>query len=1071
MPERREKVLKRLKEDLVGPYTEDEEVNSGPTDVYMTGILWPFKSRISEAEDEKLGVEGISGRSGDSPGSGEEEEVIVLGLSKPSSAGISFAVFSEDGKPSISIRLSFGMYRPLSPDDEMSVDEEAENVDSKVESDEIEQPLWKRTPYSVEIRGVDLYQINSTEIDLEEYGCPSGVWIHIRTAPWERNKLVTVTALNKIDPGDVYLPENTGKSVLCQVSLEVTPEPGTHLIARPSGKSAYLDEAGGEDGSTALLYRNAREYATGHTCSAEWVMGDTPETAACVRTTWIPEAVVPATSPMGHPLFDEIRQKKDMQPFSAKWLASASDDELATALLQVAEVYDAWILIQQEKIPALEDKFRAQAESNLNVCRCARDRMKSGAERISADPLMAEAFRLANGAMQTQFEWERGKEEVLVWRPFQIGFVLLAFESVADRHHNDRKYMDLLWFPTGGGKTEAYLALIAFLLFYRRLAAERNPDEGAGVAAVMRYTLRLLTTQQFARASSMILACEAIRRGKISYRDRPAPDLGKVPFSIGLWVGGEATPNTLEDLATDRRGYVSPEQLERCPACHNILKWTKITVNTQITDVTVHCPNDKCILYDSNATLPVYTIDEIIYRERPSLLIGTVDKFAQIVRRTEIVPLFGIDSGNPPDLIIQDELHLISGPLGTMVGLYETALDRLLSSPGSNPKIIGSTATIRRASDQVGALFNRKTCQFPPPGIDADDSGFAVTDYNAPGRLYVGITTAGRSAKFTLQGVSASLLQSGKATFRDDEARDPYWTLVSYFNSLRELGGALVLVQDDVYDSISMISKRRGETELQRDPENVEELTSRRSQQEIRDMLWKLSQKAGNTAAVDVVLATNMVSVGVDISRLGLMLINGQPKGISEYIQATSRVGRSSGPGLVVAVLNNAKARDRSHYESFVTWHRTLYRDVESTSVTPFASRARDKALHAVLVALIRHLIPDYAEDPRINPDTEEIEEIVDYIAERAKIIDPEETRVRDELNNLLMRWDYMNPEYYWKRNRHSLLQDAERVAAMRALGKPVGNAWSTMNNMRTVEPSTGFSVILYQPSFRGKQE
>lgn len=1071
MPERREIVLKRLKEDLLGPYTEDEVIDSAPTDVYMTGILWPFKSRISEADDEKLGVEGGSDRAGDDPGSGEDEEVSIRGLSKPSSAGISFAVNSSGNNPFISIRLSFGMYHPVSLDDENSVDGEVKKIKNQVESDEIEGLKWKRTQYCVDIRDFNLYEIFSKEIDIEEYGGPSGVRIHIRTAPWERSKLVTVTVLNKIDPGDEYLPENTGKSVICQVSLEVTPGIGTQLITRPSGKAAYTNEVGGEDGSTALLYRDAREYATGHTCSAEWEMGDTPETTSWVRTTWIPEAVVPATSPLGHQLFKESRKETDKQPFSAKWLSIASDNELGKALLQITEVYNAWIQIQQEKIPALDEKFRAQATSNLNICRCARDRMKAGAERISAEPQMAEAFRLANRAMQTQFEWEKGEDKSLEWRPFQIGFVLLALESVVDRDHADRKFMDLLWFPTGGGKTEAYLALIAFLLFYRRLVAKHCPDEGAGVAAVMRYTLRLLTTQQFSRASSMILACEAIRRGKISSQDFHSPDLGQIPFSIGLWVGGDATPNTLENLTNNRKGHISPEQLELCPACHSTLKWNRVMENARITNITVHCPKETCILYDNQVPLPIYTIDEIIYRERPSLLIGTVDKFAQIVRRTEITQLFGIDTGNPPDLIIQDELHLISGPLGTMVGLYETALDRLLSSGGSHPKIIGSTATIKRASEQVLALFNRKTCQFPPPGIDADDSGFAVTDNDAPGRLYVGITTAGRSAKFTLQGVSASMLQSGLAAFQDDQMRDPYWTLVSYFNSLRELGGALVLVQDDVYDSISMISRRRGETEQQRDPENVEELTSRRSQQEIRNMLWTLSQNAGSETAVDVVLATNMVSVGVDIGRLGLMLINGQPKGISEYIQATSRVGRSSGPGLIVAVLNNAKARDRSHYESFVTWHRTLYRDVESTSVTPFASRARDKALHAVLVALVRHLIPQYAEDPEIEPDAEDIKEIIDYIVERAEIIDPDETRVRSELDDLVTRWDHMNPKYYWNRKAHSLLQDAERVAALKALGKPVGIAWSTMNNMRSVEASTGFVVQLYQSSDRRREE
>src|SRR5690606_32244183 len=203
------------------------------------------------------------------------------------------------------------------------------------------------------------------------------------------------------------------------------------------------------------------------------------------------------------------------------------------------------------------------------------------------------------------------------------------------------------------------------------------------------------------------------------------------------------------------------------------------------------------------------------------LLIGTIDKFAQIVRRKEVNALFGLNGGTPPDLVLQDELHLISGPLGTIAGLYEVAIDRMFGSGGAHPKIIGSTATIRRASEQVSALFNRKTAQFPPPCLDATDSAFAIVDQNAPGRLYAGITTAGRSAKFTLQPVAASLLQSAFGGTADDKSRDPYWTLVSYFNSLRELGGALVLMQDDVNDSLALLAERRGE--VGRRPELIEE--------------------------------------------------------------------------------------------------------------------------------------------------------------------------------------------------------------------------------------------------------
>ena len=619
--------------------------------------------------------------------------------------------------------------------------------------------------------------------------------------------------------------------------------------------------------------------------------------------------------------------------------------------------------------------------------------------------------------------------------------------------------MDLLWFPTGGGKTEAYLALIAFLAFYRRLSARDASNAGDGVAAIMRYTLRLLTTQQFVRAASVLLACEAIRRGRIREAGISYRELGHTPFSIGLWVGGEAVPNTVTAAAAALRGapdQPTPKQLAQCPACRNQLTWQH---DQQAHAIHVRCENEDCLLFDPEAPLPVWTVDEDVYRTRPTLLIGTIDKYTQIVRRKETNGLFGLNTGEPPDLILQDELHLISGPLGTVAGLYEAAVDRMFSTGGARPKVIGSTATIRRASEQVTSLFDRETAQFPPPCIDADDSAFAVVDRDAPGRKYAAVTTAGRSAKFTLQAVAASLIQSASGGAANDRARDPYWTLVSYFNSLRELGGALVLMQDDVNDSLSLLAQRRNEAA--RHPEFIEELTSRRTQAEVRDMLERLAIRCGAEGTLDVVLATNMLSVGVDIPRLGLMLMNGQPKGIAEYIQATSRVGRGNVPGLVLAVLNNAKARDRSHYESFPTWHETLYRDVEPTSVTPFASRARDRALHAVLVALVRHLVPGMLDRPALDHDAvDAARDLISDIVQRSSAIDPDETAVQMELERRLDTWEFRAPQSYWtRRTSGSLLQDAERAATLRAMGRLPGDAWPTLNNMRSVEASTRFRL------------
>lgn len=1049
-------MVRRLREDLIGPFKENEILVARPSDVYLTGILWPKSIKMNGEDDERLDISSISGEEGDgSSCTGEIEEVIRSRVNRPSTAGISFAVASIGQEPILELRITFAIYikKHRGKDNVCNVPQPCEHDSSSV---------WQRQKKLIEISTLEVGPSAESKIRLEKYGAPAYIYLHRRIAPWGDNWLVTLTLVNGYQTDNVnrdIIEENS----IFQVRIEVYPSSGTQLIARPSKRIGLDETSDEEDRSTALLYRNSLEYAVGHTCSAEWEEGEKPGVASMVATTWIPRVLVPATSPSGHLVFNSLNRDEGLQPLSSLWLYNSNDQELVRALLEIPSIYAKWIELQNKKIPSIGEGYIEQATRNLENCRMIRDRITECVTIIGQNHDVAEAFRLANYAIFLQHSWdpERSSNGPFKWRPFQLGFILLTIPSIANRSHVDRNTMDLLWFPTGGGKTEAYLGLIAFLAFYRRLSSGKNPDDGDGVAAMMRYTLRLLTTQQFVRASAVILACEAIRRG-VAIEPGRFKDLGTRPFSIGLWVGKDATPNNYEDALKGLQGgsnSPTPAQLVNCPSCRSILKWYPFE-HGHNKCIRVCCENPECILHAEGVPLPVYTVDTDIYRERPTLLIGTVDKFAQIPRRSEINSLFSIHRGYPPDLIVQDELHLISGPLGTLVGLYEVAIDMMFTRKGKVPKIIGSTATIRRANEQVNALFNRKVCQFPPSAIDADDSGFAVIDLKAPGRLYAGVTTAGRSAKFTLQAVASSLLQSANADLTP-EGRDNYWTMVSYFNSLRELGGALVLMQDDVSDSMDLLADKREESRRSMNP--PEELTSRLTQAEVRRMLDRLGIHAGQDDALDIVLATNMLSVGVDIPRLGLMIVNGQPKGISEYIQATSRIGRGRVPGLVVAMLNNAKPRDRSHYESFTSWHRTLYRDVEATSVTPFAPRARDRGLHAVLVSLIRHLIPEMLNGPNgFKAETcTKIETIVKSIIDRSNIIDKEETAIASELISLLKQWRDRNPVYYWRSNNptQSLLQDAENTAVLRSLRRSEGEAWATMNNLRSVEPSTRFRL------------
>jgi hypothetical protein len=685
------------------------------------------------------------------------------------------------------------------------------------------------------------------------------------------------------------------------------------------------------------------------------------------------------------------------------------------------------------------------AERHLRDCGLAADAIDEGIRLVETDARVRRALQLANRAMVLQLDasTKRGRRD-LRWRPFQLAFQLACLPSLANPAHPGRSVMDLLWFPTGGGKTEAYLGLVAFIVIYRRLR-HRDGDDGAGVAAIMRYTLRVLTAQQFQRAAAMIAACEELRSGE--------PDLGTIPFSIGLWIGGQGTPNTLAEAA-DRPADL--KILTGCPRCGYDLTNPTAGQRRQF------CRNERCLFHDR--PVPIHVIDDDVYEARPSLLLATVDKFAQVTRQTRSRALFSLDRRfPPPDLILQDELHLISGPLGTIAGLYEIAIDRFCAWAGARPKIIGSTATIRRARDQVGALFDRGVRTFPPPGLDHHDSGFAVDVPDSAGRLYVGVPTTGRSPKFALQALLASLAQAPLALAGSaaDTEIDPFWTCVAYFNSIRELGGAVVLVEDDVRRSIERLAMRRGERARILDIPS--EVTSRVPTREIPELLARLDRSYPD-AEIDVVLASNMISVGVDVPRLGLMVVNGQPKTTAEYIQATSRVGRQTVPGLIVVLYNVARPRDRSRYESFETWHRALYRDVEPTSVTPFAPRARDRALHAPLVALLRLLDPPVADSPLLGPDRmRAAEAAIETICARAAQTDPDELdATRAQLRRLVDEWagnDRLR-DWWWSRgHEQALMIAAEDQAGLAAVNRRA-DAWSTPNSMRDVEPTTRFRVV-----------
>ncbi|MEO3778166.1 DISARM system helicase DrmA [Micromonospora sp. B11E3] len=850
----------------------------------------------------------------------------------------------------------------------------------------------------------------------------------------------------------------------------------------------------------AMAYRFHPEFAVGHgTAVAAEPAATDPLHAHEIHTATVPIHALPHTDVPSSERDADLPELADVELDMKRLaeLAAGPAEVLTAALSPLVAGYRAWIDRNEATAGDPARRLHAylpQVREALSDARTAADRIEAGIRLLATDEMAREAFGFANRAMYLQrvhtvaaarrrddprMPLERAVEAADKpknhrWRPFQLAFVLLNLPALADPGHAERSddpgvaVTDLLWFPTGGGKTEAYLGLTAFTIAVRR----RQPEHGGltsrdGLAVLMRYTLRLLTIQQFERAATLICAAETLRRA--------APHTwGETPIRVGLWVGGRVTPNRTQD-ASDwldqrrrgraNRGVGSPHQLTSCPWCGSGINPGKdIVVERESWRTLVLCPDVGCPfsrlgsypLPDDQAGLPVLLVDEEVYRHPPALLIATVDKFAQLPWKGETAALFGrvgkrceqhgyltedLESadwerrrhrpGNrvlpcarlrPPDLIIQDELHLISGPLGSLVGLYETAVDRLASWESarghwSRPKVIASTATIRRAQQQIGALFNRRTRVFPPPGLDASDNFFARQRRSEehPGRRYVGICAHGNRLRSTLIRVYVSVLGAAQKLhekYGGNPVTDPYMTLVGYFNSLRDLGGMRRVVEDDV--STRLV--RADERGLARryDP-HLEELTSRMPSDAIRPLLDRLAVRFSGPQArngprpIDVLLATSMISVGVDIDRLGVMVVANQPKSAAEYIQATSRVGRRA-PGLVFTVYNWARPRDLSHYERFEHFHATIYRQVEALSVTPFAERAIDRGLTGVLVALIRDLESTYNGNLRAQ-DFDRHGQLADHVVRVLKrrsdvaVDNTVRQRVEDELEARLDLW------------------------------------------------------------------
>lgn len=1048
----RELVTEYLEKHLVGPFDGIAEVvEDVPNRRYLMATLYPAES---DADAE------LEGEERESSGASVKDDVIEDPVAQsnswmPSSIGLSFYVSGESD-----LRVSVWGAR---------YEQEGES----------RRQSWKRvsiaerdTPQSEIIRAPKSGLNGEPKTVLDGRAVLTSYW---RQFPG--GFLVTVVLMNaqmdsseRSDDGDRRVDPSL---CLHQVGLECSAIDGA-IVEYPSVDVLNNDP---EDEELRVLHRKARVFAIGHGCAANWkeVEGSKVERQVnWVRSTHLPVFEVPALTHEG---------PGDADVLSIGRLADKNDDPSALIrdLRSFVARYEQWIKSVEGQNADISPRLTAAVGRLLGRLGEISAKLHHGIDSLESDPLIFRTFRLANLAMLMQMKHSakeaagtrrrRGEgakvddnylERFRRWRPFQLAYVLLCIPSIAHDQAPDRDLVELLWFPTGGGKTEAYLTLAAFQILLRRL---RSGDRGAGTTVITRYTLRLLTAQQFQRATTVICALEILRR-------RFEAEMGSEPVSIGLWVGEDQTPNDLVKARELLEAILQEErplnkfQVDQCPWCGTeILPLERVNdesvygIRIGNQSFTMFCPSPACEFHDK---LPISVVDEDLYRSPPTLLLATVDKFARLAWVEQAVAFFGGGKFEPPSLIIQDEMHLLSGPLGTTVAVYEGAIEALATFHGARPKILASTATIRNANQQVRGLFGREVRVFPPSGLSADDSYFATTDKSRRGRLYVGVMAQSHTPQTTTVHTTAALLQAPWEVQLTKAERDSYWTVVAYHNSIRELGRTATLARDDIPSRIEVIARDQSRMR-QIDEPDVVELTSNVRGDELMRVLARLNIEGMDSDAISVLITTNMLSVGVDIPRLGVMLVNGQPKATSEYIQATSRVGRAHVPGLVVVMYNSTKPRDRSHYESFRSYHSALYRYVEPTSVTPFSLPSRERALHAALVILMRHGAGLSADDAagRFDKDSPETRKITSLLLDRVASIDPGELAATTRhLERLAEEW-HAKAEAARKLGRALYYKPAGKAHAslLRDFGSS-GDAWPTLHSMRNIDRQCHVTVM-----------
>ena len=1264
--------ISELIKEIRGPrYGTNEILTSNPYTEYVTGVLIPKGCKTIEPipDSEQTRPENDDTLHEDEERVDDDTFTVPSELDpqmKPKSFGVSFMV---DGSTSeLAICVSWARYKQI-------IDDKKSQTGKN--SSEDKKKNWQRFPH------LKILYLKTNKLANENHPVYEGedgkIFINMRVIPLEGTvKHIIISLINDLNATECKGEEIT-QTAIFQPSIRINIKGDGKLIPPKSDKKTALE----------YLYKDQPVLARGHMCSAIWKSVEFqyhvdpaiiwPESGHCkeaadfiycdIRSEFIP------LHPSPGPDFTWSDSGSVQKPeFSAYKLSEMwQTEDIEKYLSPIIQAYQKWI---SENEAALEKGTYENTNISKEIIESQKkglQRLKSGIDCLKQNEDARLAFCFANRVLWLQNIWKSKKsisnaDGDFPWRPFQLAFFLTCLESLYNQNSDYRDVLDLLWVPTGGGKTEAYLAIMAFTIALRRRNAATGKTEskfdssGSGVSIITRYTLRLLTVQQFRRTLLMIIAAEYLRVIKCNEKHGWRPQLspftddwlfGEIRFSVGMWVGGSVSPN---HLRTVENGAITalkinategePAQIVKCPVCgswlsipssglsegknslyliihtdktkkylteslvtagcpdfikliklvennlpdhYNILRidtesQTKLpeeqfdqfvhsiensigfkTVSFRPSrpgyfpvpaepsrrtdhprDFEIFCPHPDCDLNKIGTwkegtpfsgtnekigktglylqvphepfsrrnmmPIPAYTTDEQIYHRCPTIIISTADKIARLAFEPRAGSMFGAVSrynryygylrGDeeeflpretvkgalqradtvevkpflPPDLIVQDELHLMDGPLGSMFGLYEMIVDGLIRHSGGRLKYVASSATVTCAEDQVDLIFNRNTFQFPPYGLTYKDSFFVrfqdsdkAWDGLKAGKIYMGVYAPGMGPLTPIVRLWSQILKTGQ-DLENEKYINNFWTLVGYFNSVRELGGNRSLYREDIVERLKYISDNVPRI---LDEEKVVELSSRINSTDIPQILEDLEQgkTRRHTENPDAIFTTSMFGTGVDIPHLSLMIVNGQPKTTSQYIQATGRVGREHG-ALVTVFYKAGRPRDLSHYELFMGYHNRINLFVEPASVAPFSKGCLERAGGPAMVAFLRNMdgaetnwAPNDGHAVRATNARKDLEEFLRICLEnRGKNV----SDISEFLKSQFDMWERLSskigPGIPLKFNEYTFYQKAANHVV---LGDPAHelreNIHTVFKNapqsLRDIEETTGFEV------------